>query len=359
MCYFKTFLGFVLAACIVLMPARASETLFDNGPAVNNAGSAGGRGFETNELIGFQAVENFNFVRESSIESVHFRMAGGTGPFRFTVYADKAGQPDEVKLSVDLDVNEYIFNNFQEFSNFRGPPDASYEFHFDLDPVLTLDPGNYWVSFLGTGTSSFYTVGTGSGDGFLLNQLGTNQFSFRTGGIPFRLDGQRVSEQVAFIDIKPGSDDNPINPRSKGVIPVAVLTSNDFDAQQIDVTTVVFGPKLAIPAHNGHIEDVNNDGLLDMLFHFRTEDTGIECGDTEAFLSGTAGGQSFSNFDSITTVGCSNPDPDPDPDPDPGDGDTGSGGSGGSDAAAADWTTLLALAMIGLLAFQRRRISDL
>jgi len=40
------------------------------------------------------------------------------------------------------------------------------------------------------------------------------------------------------IDIKPGSDQNTINLRSKGVIPVAILSSEDFDATNVDPTTV-------------------------------------------------------------------------------------------------------------------------
>ena len=107
------------------------------------------------------------------------------------------------------------------------------------------------------------------------------------------------------IDIKPGSDENAVNPRSKGVIPVAVLSSMDFDATQVDFSTVGFGPNAASPVHDGHVEDVNNDGFSDMLFHFNTQDTGIACGDTEATLSGeTFGGDAFTGTDSVKTVGC-------------------------------------------------------
>jgi hypothetical protein len=107
------------------------------------------------------------------------------------------------------------------------------------------------------------------------------------------------------IDIKPGSDPNSVNPRSKGVIPVAILGSTDFDALQVIVSTVSFGPDGAAPAHDGHVEDVNGDGFPDMVLHFRTEDTGIECGDTEATLVGeTNTGGLFAATDSIRTTGC-------------------------------------------------------
>lgn len=107
------------------------------------------------------------------------------------------------------------------------------------------------------------------------------------------------------IDIKPGSDANTINPRSQGVVPVAVLGSVNFDATQVDFATVTFGPDGAAPAHDGHVEDVNDDGMMDMMFHFRTQETGIVCGDTEATLTGeTFDETQFTETDTIQTVGC-------------------------------------------------------
>jgi len=109
------------------------------------------------------------------------------------------------------------------------------------------------------------------------------------------------------IDIKPGSDPNSINPRKKGVIPVAILGSVDFDATQVDVTTVEFGTDGATSAHNGHVEDVNTDGFPDFVVHFKAPDTGIVCGDTEATLIGEtsgSGGGPFEGTDAVKTAGC-------------------------------------------------------
>ena len=47
------------------------------------------------------------------------------------------------------------------------------------------------------------------------------------------------------VDIKPASCPNPLNVKSKGVLPVAILGTADFDVTQIDPSTVqlaVFGP---------------------------------------------------------------------------------------------------------------------
>lgn len=108
------------------------------------------------------------------------------------------------------------------------------------------------------------------------------------------------------IDIKPGSDPNSINPRSKGVIPVAILTTDSFDATTVDPTTVLFGSSgtEAAPMHSA-LEDVDGDGDTDIILHFNTQDTGIVCGNTTAYLKGeTLIGQEIEGADSIKTVGC-------------------------------------------------------
>jgi hypothetical protein len=107
------------------------------------------------------------------------------------------------------------------------------------------------------------------------------------------------------IDIKPGSDPNSINLKSKGVIPVAILTTGAFDATRVDGRTVQFGPEKINPAHYA-LEDVDWDGDLDMMFHFRTQETGIAYGDTEAVLIGeTDEGKKIKGTDSIRTIGVS------------------------------------------------------
>lgn len=108
------------------------------------------------------------------------------------------------------------------------------------------------------------------------------------------------------IDIKPGSFPNSVNPGSKGVIPVAILTTASFDATTVDSTTVLFGKTgtEAAPVQSA-LEDVDGDGDTDMILHFKTQGTGILCGDTSASLTGeTFGGQMIERSDSIKTVGC-------------------------------------------------------
>ena len=116
----------------------------------------------------------------------------------------------------------------------------------------------------------------------------------------------------AGIDIHPDSYVNTINPRSHGVIPVAILGSDTFRVANIDVTSLAFGPHSASATHNledsfiynDHVQDVNLDGFADLVAHFRTQETGITCWDETATLTAkTLDGQRIEGSDSIDTVG--------------------------------------------------------
>jgi len=75
-----------------------------------------------------------------------------------------------------------------------------------------------------------------------------------------------------------------------------------FDACTVDPETVRFGPDEAEPVQWA-CEDVDGDGDCDMIFHFRTQETGIQPGDTEATLTGeTTGGMDIVASDSVRTV---------------------------------------------------------
>lgn len=118
--------------------------------------------------------------------------------------------------------------------------------------------------------------------------------------LPFICESEELQVDV---DIKPGSATNPVNLKSEGVIPVAILTTDDFDATTVDPMTVAFGPAGANEAHGcSHFSDVDFDGDVDLMLHFRTQETGIQPGDTEACLTGqTLDGQAIVGCDLIAT----------------------------------------------------------
>ena len=190
------------------------------------------------------------------------------------------------------------------------------------------------VTYDGTGTDSgvqiyvdgspetMYTRGSWnslSGADSILNNLPL-QISGREGSnyvFDGKIDEVRIwdtefPDYTVDIDIKPGSDPNSINPKSKGLIPVAILGSDTFDVTDVDVETLLFGPDEATPAHDltdplvyaEHLQDVNGDGFTDLVSHYRTQATGIAQGDDEAMLTGTTTyGMPITGSDSVKIVG--------------------------------------------------------
>jgi hypothetical protein len=90
------------------------------------------------------------------------------------------------------------------------------------------------------------------------------------------------------VDIKPGSCPNALNVKAKGVVPVAILGTADFDVTEIDVATLQLG---GVDAIQYSLEDVatpfepyvgkqfaldcnerGSDGYLDLTLKFDTEE---------------------------------------------------------------------------------------
>ncbi len=78
------------------------------------------------------------------------------------------------------------------------------------------------------------------------------------------------------IDLKPGADANVINLGSHGVLPIAIVSTAEFDATQVDPATVTLaGAGVAVRGkgdrYMANEEDVNDDGLIDLTLKIETE----------------------------------------------------------------------------------------
>ena len=102
------------------------------------------------------------------------------------------------------------------------------------------------------------------------------------------------------IDIKPGSYPNSINLGAHGVVPMAVLSTPEFDAACVDPATIIFAGASPL---RWVLEDVDNDGDMDLLFHFNVMELGLDPTSIEAILSGmTFNGLYIQGVDSVKIV---------------------------------------------------------
>ncbi|MHC5185292.1 MAG: hypothetical protein ACYSPI_13630 [Planctomycetota bacterium] len=128
------------------------------------------------------------------------------------------------------------------------------------------------------------------------------------------------------VDIKPTSCPNPINVKSRGVLPVAILGTEDFDVSDIDVASLRLEgvapirsgyEDVSTPLVEGEACDCNTegpDGFLDLTLKFNTQEIiaaldGLSSGDElELQLTGaTLDGIPFEGVDCVIVVGPSNP----------------------------------------------------
>lgn len=110
------------------------------------------------------------------------------------------------------------------------------------------------------------------------------------------------------IEIKPPAlPAVPINPQSKGKIPVAILSTPSFNAvTEVNTQSLSFGRtgnEASLAFCDAAGEDVNDDGLADLVCHFNTQQTGFMAGDSSAVLKGkTLTGRTIQGQEVIRTV---------------------------------------------------------
>ena len=98
-----------------------------------------------------------------------------------------------------------------------------------------------------------------------------------------RVCHQPTSVETIVVDIRPGNARNPINPKSKGVLPVAILGSKDFDVTEIDVSSLLLEGTVAPLRWNLR---KGTDGYRDLALKFSNQAVCNALGDMQ-------GGQTY------------------------------------------------------------------
>lgn len=225
-----------------------------------------------------------------------------------------------LNFNVENSSGEIVF--FQVFSHraSNDPTNAYFPFYFDefdmiapgdsFDTYLIPELTDKKIGLVGYGMSTYNAFSGGSmpyldvvPDFTSIDLISSSpavpltvRVSFNSGGIP-------IPDQTpvpVLLDIKPGSYPNSINLKSKGKVTVAILTTDDFDAYDVDPDTVNFAG--ADPLR-WNMEDVDNDGDHDMLLHFMTQELDLIKESTEATLEGeTYDGIQIVGTDSVNIV---------------------------------------------------------
>lgn len=89
-----------------------------------------------------------------------------------------------------------------------------------------------------------------------------------TAGEIYELYGGADATEVS-LDIKPGDYPNTVNPKSQGKLPVAILTTDDFNASKVNPDSIDF---LSASPVLWALEDVDADDDTDMILHFSIPD---------------------------------------------------------------------------------------
>jgi hypothetical protein len=195
-----------------------------------------------------------------------------------------------VEVEENVVGNPRVYVDTSQFHDYRllGDPVAgSYRFFVDGAQVLSRTIGHNPLgdNFLMLGDRAL-----AGGDSPLGGQADVSLFVL-----------EYVAQQIA-IDIKPGS----INPRSRGKIRVAILTTGSFDAATVDATRVRFGRTGSEGTMlRSALQDIDGDGDLDMSLQFNTQGTGIDCSTASASITGaTLDETAIQGTASIKIVGC-------------------------------------------------------
>jgi len=229
-------------------PSLVSYTQGANGTV---AAAEGGLTYTPN--LDFYGTDSFTYTIKDS------KNATATATVTVTVNKAPVAAPDAGQTEVGVAITISVLVNDHDDNGDT----------LTVTAVGTAANGNVTLSSNGAVT---YSPNTGF--------AGQDQFSYTIG------DGKGgtstaevyivVNPKNVLIDIKPGSYPNSINLGSNGVVPVAILSTDSFDATTVDPATVsLAGADVAMRGKGNRYlasnQDVNADGRLDLVLQIETE----------------------------------------------------------------------------------------
>ena len=117
-----------------------------------------------------------------------------------------------------------------------------------------------------------------------------------------------VGAQTIQVEIlvKPGEDPTTIEPTREGMVPVVILTSEEFDSGTVDPATVRVGAAGTEAAvFRSAVEDIDGDGDSDLMLLVRVPQMQLTCDDTAVHVKGrTLDGREFEGSKAVTMEGC-------------------------------------------------------
>ncbi|MDX8054625.1 SdrD B-like domain-containing protein [Lentzea sp. BCCO 10_0798] len=198
-----------------------------------------------------------------------------------------------------------------------GPADAVHTlttvaFGAPADCTVSPDTGQQQAHVLGAGASTTFTKDwTVSCTDNRRHLLSTSAVVIADEPHPEDTDRANDARSISWVptDVKPRSFPSSINVKKEGLVPVAVLSTTEFDAvTRVDQTSLTFGAtglEQSLVRCGSAGEDVNDDGLADLVCQFDTAKTGLTCGMTTATLMGrTTDGRRFEGQDDVKLTGC-------------------------------------------------------
>lgn len=220
--------------------------------------------------------------------------SAGTWPRSISIAdLNKDNNPDLIiggdfykRILVLLGDGNGLFPTVRIFNNIGGLPLSMAIADFNQDTNLDLASPNYF--------NRSVDVIAGDGFGNLIgvinsfvtgaNPRGASIGDFNKDGLPDLAVSNQGSGSISIlintsllkinIDVKPGSYPNCVNLKSKGLVPVAILGSDDFNVKEINPATIKFaGAPVALKENEelfSVFEDINEDSILDLMLHFDT-----------------------------------------------------------------------------------------